>query len=305
MSSTPPPTSAASAAAAGDKKVWFITGASTGLGAAIARHALAAGDAVIATSRSSTSLAPLTALGATPLTLDITAPAPVLAAAVASVIAIHGRIDILLNNAGYILQGAVEECSAAEIAAQFAVNVFAQAAVARAVLPYMRAQRSGVVAGMGSVGAWQSVPGTAFYCASKATLVGVYEALRGEVAGFGIGVTVVEPGYFRSGFLSGGHRVKAEGSGMEAYRPVLDGVGEMLDAYDGKQPGDVEKGARMVVEVLAGRGRARGRGLPLRLCMGSDAVRMVGEAIERQRRELEEWREMAGETDHDDVVKAE
>jgi NAD(P)-dependent dehydrogenase (short-subunit alcohol dehydrogenase family) len=284
--------------------VWLITGSTSGFGTAITKAALARGDKVIATARNPNKpeMAELASLGATPLALDITAPESTISSVVAEAIKIHGRIDILLNNAAYILEGAIEESSHSEVLAEFNTNVFGQLAMIRAVMPQMRKQRSGTVAFMGSIGGWRSSANGGIYCATKFTIAGISEALREEVKHLGIDVTCIEPGYFRTNFLSGGHRVFAA-KRISDLDEATEKTRKAYNAYDGRQPGDPEKGAQLIVEALTKSGRCEGRQLPGRLLVGSDAVEIVGGVWERQRKEVEEWRELSVTTDCDDVKK--
>jgi NAD(P)-dependent dehydrogenase (short-subunit alcohol dehydrogenase family) len=285
-------------------RVWFLTGSTSGFGYAIVKAALAHGDHVIATARNTSKpeLAELRALGATTLALDITSSDSAISSVAAQAFAIHGRIDILVNNAAYILEGGIEECSHEEILAQFNTNVFGQLAVCRAILPYMRAAKSGVVAFVGSIGGWGGMVNGGLYCSTKCTLLALAEALKLEVAHLGIDVTLIEPGYFRTNFLSGGHKV-SPAKRIDDLKPVIEPVQKALLAYDRKQPGDPEKGAKLIVEALTRSGRCSGRGtLPLRLLMGTDAVKYVTGVMDKQRKEMEEWMELTISTDHDDVT---
>ncbi len=183
-------------------RVWFITGASRGFGALIAQEALAAGDAVVATARDP---ATVTArLGAherlLATRLDVTSETEA-HAAVGAAVKKFGRIDVLVNNAGYGLLGAIEEASAEETQKLFGTNVFGLLGVTRAVLPHMRRQRSGRIINLSSVGGYTGYPGWGVYGATKFAVEGISEALAGEVAPLGIHVTVVEPGFFRTDFL--------------------------------------------------------------------------------------------------------
>ncbi|KAI1181625.1 hypothetical protein F5B17DRAFT_424441 [Nemania serpens] len=188
------------------RKVWLITGCSSGLGHSIALGALQRGDIVVATSRDASKLGSLAERGALTENLDVTASDAALSETVSKIASrTHGRIDVLVNNAGYILSGAIEECSRSEVEAAFGTNVFGQLNVLRAVLPLMRRQRSGVVANMGSIAGWRGNRGVGIYCATKACVSLVSEALRGEVAHLGIKVTAIEPGYTRTNFLTQGH----------------------------------------------------------------------------------------------------
>ncbi|RYF38981.1 MAG: SDR family NAD(P)-dependent oxidoreductase, partial [Comamonadaceae bacterium] len=186
------------------KRIWMITGAARGIGARITEAALAQGDAVVATSRDAASLQQRFAAtdALLPLALDVTNEAQA-AQAVAAALAQFGRIDVLVNNAGYGVLGAVEEATAEEVRKLYETNVFGLLNVTRAVLPAMRARRSGHVINISSLGGYQSGPGFGLYCSTKFAVEGITEALHGELAPLGIHATVVEPGYFRTEFLEG------------------------------------------------------------------------------------------------------
>ncbi|KAF7591607.1 hypothetical protein BBP40_001307 [Aspergillus hancockii] len=190
-------------------RIWFITGCSSGFGRQLAITAAQNGDQVVATSRDPSKLNDLQDLGIIPTKLDVANEAEI-KAVVDNVESTIGPIDILVNNVGYILEGAIEECSNDEVVAQFDTNVFSQIRVLRAVLPAMRARKSGVVANFGSIGGWAGSAAAGFYCASKAAIAIYTEALAAELAPFNIEVTCIEPGYFRTNFLTGGHKVTAE-----------------------------------------------------------------------------------------------
>lgn len=279
-------------------KVWLITGCSTGFGRELALAALQHGDTVVATDRNATNLSDLQARGALAHDLDVTASDATLAATVAAILAQTARIDILVNNAGYVLAGAVEECSREEIQAQFAINVFGPANVLRAVLPHMRARRAGVVANFGSVGGYRGSPAIGVYCASKAGVAMLSDSLRREVAHLGIGVTCVEPGYFRTGLLRAGARARAQAR-IDELEAGTEGMLGRLDAVDGGQPGDPRKGARVLVEALTGTGRCEGRELPARLWLGSDAYTIVNGYLDETRAGMERWKDVTTTTDFD------
>lgn len=183
-------------------RVWLITGASRGIGARIAEAALAQGDAVVATSRSAASVEQR--LGAhdalLPLALDVTDETQA-RHAVGAALDRFGRIDVLVNNAGYGLLGAVEEATADEVLRLYDTNVFGLLHATRAVLPAMRARRAGHVINISSLGGVQSAAGFGLYCSTKFAVEGITEALHAELAPLGIHATVVEPGYFRTEFL--------------------------------------------------------------------------------------------------------
>ena len=173
--------------------------------------------------------------------------------------------------------------------------------VIRAVLPHMRSRRSGLIANLGSIGGWVGTPTAGLYCATKAACTIVSESLRGEVADLGIEVTAIEPGYFRTNFLSAGHQIMAEKKIPDLER-ATEGTRMALEAYNGKQPGDPKKGAKIIVEALTGTGRCVGRKLPPRLALGNDAVKCIGGVIDTNKKYLDEWADLVCATNCDDVV---
>ncbi|KAJ6078828.1 hypothetical protein N7467_008581 [Penicillium canescens] len=279
--------------------VWLITGCSSGFGKEIAKAALKHGENVIATSRNASRLSELKRLGATTISLNVNGTPAEIDATVVEAAKVHGTIDVLVNNAAYVLIGGIEETSDAEARAQFNTNVFGPLSVIRSVLPFMRAQKSGVIANIGSLGGYASNAGSGYYCATKFALAGLTEALRDEVGPLGIQATVIEPGYFRTNFLKAdvdGKTVAAKT--IDDYKPTIDYVKSMLSMYDGKQPGDPAKGAQVIVEALTGTGHAAGKTLPARLLLGSDTAPYVSRIQERQNKEMEEWKELIATTDH-------
>lgn len=279
-------------------QVWLITGCSSGFGQEIALAALAHRDTVVATARDPTKLAQLAERGAITEQLDVLDSDEKLSSRIDAIVKKTGGIDILVNNAGYILAGGVEECSRSEVEAQFSTNVFGQLNIIRAVLPVMRKKRSGVVANLGSIGGWAGSPAAGLYCATKACATILAESLRQEVAHLNIKVTSIEPGYFRTNFLSSGHKTMAANRIADLAAGV-DGTYAGLEAYNHKQPGDPQKGAKLIVEALTGTGRCEGRELPVRLSLGSDAYQFVSGHIDRYKKELESWKDLTTTTDCD------
>lgn len=283
-------------------QIWLITGTSSGFGGLLTKAALAHGDKVIATARDPAKIADLKALGAATLALDVTDTEENVNKTIAAAVEIYGHIDILVNNAAYILEGAIEECSPEEEFKSWNTNVFGVTKVLRAVLPYMRLRKSGVIANMGSIGGWRGFGGAGMYGASKYAIAGLSECLRQEVAPLGIEVVCIEPGYFRTNFLAPGHRTSSA-KHIADYDPVMEPLRNMLSAYNGKQPGDPEKGARVIVEILTKTGRVQGKALPGRIPLGSDALKVIGGFCTDTGKTLEEWKDIASSTDHDDVSK--
>ncbi|CAI7656853.1 unnamed protein product [Penicillium crustosum] len=281
-------------------RVWFITGCSSGFGRQLAITAAKNKDTVIATSRNPSKLSDLASIGVITKKLDVSASDAEVKVVIDDVESTVGPIDILVNNAGYILEGGVEECSHQEIIDQFDVNVFSQIRVLRAALPSIRARKSGVVVNFGSIGGWLGSPAAGMYCASKAAIAIYTEALREELAPFNIEVTCVEPGYFRTNFLTGGHKITAK------HRiPELD-IGtkttrDALVAYSLNQPGDPIKGAQVLFEAFTKTGRCEGRSLPGRFALGRDSLAAIGGSIAREQEMLDSWKEIIASTDCDDV----
>ena len=263
----------------------------------MALEALKNGHRVIATARNSSKISDLKDQGAVTFDLDVVQPVPEIEAVVKQAHEKYGLFDYLVNPPGFVLEGAVEESSAEEVEQSYRVNVFGVLKLTNAILPYMRAQRSGVIAHFGSVGSWRGVPAGGVYCSTKWAISGLTESLRAEVADFGIKVTVVEPGYFRTGFLNPGARIIAKKHIADYDNTVVGNVKRMFDERDNKQLGDTEKGCRVMFEVLTQKG---GKEIPERLPMGSDALGGIEGKIEQTKVLLEEWRDVIVSTDHEE-----
>ncbi|KAK7431183.1 hypothetical protein QQZ08_002223 [Neonectria magnoliae] len=281
--------------------VWFITGASSGFGRGIAIEALRRGHHVVATARRSCTLAALAEDGAYALDLDVTAPEDVIEAKVKEAHDIHGRLTYIVNAAGYVLEGACEEASEKEVFDQFNTNVLGAIKVTRAAIPYLRAQHAGAIANFGSLSSWNGTPATGFYNASKWAVSGFSESMSAELAPLGITATCVEPGMFRTEFLNAGRRVSTRRRLRDVYAVGADEYRALLDSSDNKQLGDVEKGARITVDVLTRTGVAEGREIPVRLVLGSDCVGVIRDKCESTLKLLKDWEDIAVSTDHDDM----
>ncbi|MEU4235314.1 oxidoreductase [Nonomuraea sp. NPDC026600] len=268
--------------------VWFVTGASRGLGAEIVREALSRGHSVIATARDAEAVLkayPEKPAGLLAVTADVTSPEQ-LRAAVDAGLAEFGRIDVVVNNAGYGLVGAVEEVSDKAARDLFDVNVFGVLNTLRATLPTLRAQRSGCVLNIGSVGGFATASGAGLYGATKFALEGISEALYGELAPLGVRVIIVEPGGFRTDFLNSAS-LQVQPASISDYDAGAGPTRAALAANDGHQPGDPVKAATAIVDV------AESGEPPLRLQLGADAVERVEAKLDLVRRELDQWRLVA------------
>ncbi|OIW24053.1 NAD(P)-binding protein [Coniochaeta ligniaria NRRL 30616] len=299
MSSPPTPT-----------PVWLITATSSGFGKQIALEALSRGHRVIATARDSSKLTLLRSLGAAVLDLDVTADQAVLDAKLAQAAAVYGRLTHVVNAAGYIFVGAVEEASQQEERDVYATNVFGVLRMARAATPWLReaAKEGGIVSlvNFGSLGSYNSGPGVGHYCSTKGAVSSISEGLAAELRPFGIEVCCVEPGYTRTEFLRKGdggkeRRVVARRE-MEVYgeegHPVREWK-DAMDAVDGRQPGDVERAARVIVDVLTKEGVARGRDIPVRLPLGSDTIKQIRKRIGEYEARVREWEDVARLVDYE------
>lgn len=270
------------------KKIWLMTGASRGLGLDIARAALEAGNRVVATGRNLVSLR-----GALPAsdallccTLDVTRTDEV-EAAVAAALERFGRIDVLANNAGYPLVGALEECSPEEIDAQFATNFFGLIRITRAILPVMRAQRAGHIINISSMAGILSAPGASLYCSSKFAVEGLSEGLAAEIAPLGIHLTIVEPGAFRTEFLTEASAIFSAKT-IDDYASSAAGIIRQFSRdLNGTQGGDPIKLAQALVHLVS---QAEP---PLRFAAGEDAVQCVEQMVALRRSQLDSQRDLS------------
>ncbi|KAJ0385982.1 hypothetical protein COL922a_005245 [Colletotrichum nupharicola] len=258
-----------------ESPVWFITGASSGFGFEIAKEALARGHKVIATARNPSKISALASSGADLLPLDVAADEASVTDTVNEAFALHGKVTHVINSAGYVLDGTVEEADAKEAFDQFNTNVLGTLKVCRAAAPHLRAQGFGVVVNIGSLGTWESCAAAGLYCATKAAVSNLTEAFRDELSPFGVDVCALEPGYFRTGFLNPGARIKAKVD-LDAYQTGPAGnYKKLLNDADNHQPGDPVKGARVAVDVFTKSGVAGGREIPIRLVLGTDCLAAV------------------------------
>jgi NAD(P)-dependent dehydrogenase (short-subunit alcohol dehydrogenase family) len=271
--------------------VWLITGCSTGLGRALAEAVLEGGDDVVVTARDVAAVRDIAAAHpdrALALALDVTDPDQVTAAA-AQAVDRFGGVDVLVNNAGYGYRAAVEEAADADVQQLFATNFHGAVAMIKAVLPGMRARRSGTIVNISSIGARRCPPGSGYYAATKAALEAMTGSLRKELRPLGITALSVEPGGFRTDFAG-----RSLAQSAEAIPDYADTAGKRRkenDSADGRQPGDPDKAARAIITVV---GSAEP---PELLVLGPDAVMTFSGVLDAQRAELEQWRELGTGTD--------
>ncbi len=270
-------------------KTWLITGVSRGIGKALAEAALARGDTVIGTVREGD---PQIAAGEGKfhcLRLEIRDPAAI-QATVARAFELAGHIDVVVNNAGYGLLGAMENGSDADMTRLFEVNVFGPVRLIRAVLPRLRAQRAGHIINVTSIAGRAPMPGSALYAATKFAMEGLSEALSQEVGHLGIKVTAVAPGAFRTDFLSE-HSIRKSDSASDDYAASIGKTLERLDAMAGKQAGDPARGALAILALVDSNTP------PVHLLLGTDALRRARERLDTVIEQIDGWEDTTRSTD--------
>jgi NAD(P)-dependent dehydrogenase (short-subunit alcohol dehydrogenase family) len=264
-------------------RTWFITGSSTGFGRILAEEVLKSGDNVVATARKVEQVADLEQKypgRALALPLDVTRQDQI-DAAIEKTLEHFRCVDVLVNNAGYGVAGAIEEVSEAELGPMYDTNVFGLLRVTRALLPQMRRQRGGHILNLSSIGGLTASPGWGLYHGTKFAVEGLSEALAQEIAPFGIKLTIVEPGPFRTDFLGR--------SGVEAAKRIDDydktagNARRYMEEQDRKQPGDPLKAVEAMIQVV------RTENPPLRLLLGASALKRVREKLETWQKELAAW----------------
>jgi NAD(P)-dependent dehydrogenase (short-subunit alcohol dehydrogenase family) len=270
-------------------RVWLITGASSGLGRALAEAALDAGHRVVATARDAENVADLEQRHpgrATAAALDVTRPEQA-AGALAAAVEAFGGVDVVVNNAGYGVLGALEELSDDELRSQFETNLFGALQVTRAALPQLRRQRSGHIVQLSSLSATVANPGESAYVGSKAALEGVSESLAKEVAHLGIRVTIVQPGPFRTDFAG---RSLQKADPIDDYADTVGAARDLIAQLDGNQPNDPTRGAEAIIHAV------ESPNPPLHLALGEDAIEAIRANLDDQRAELDAWAEVGGAT---------
>jgi len=274
-----------------NKKVWFVTGASKGLGLTLVKKLLSNGNRVAATSRNISELEK--AVGNhenfLPLSVNLIDENSV-EAAVSQTISKFGQLDVVVNNAGYGMIGALEELSDRESRENFDVNVFGSLNVIRKTLPQMRKQQSGHIFNISSIGGFSgNFPGFGIYCATKFAVTGFTESLAAEVKSLGIKATVVEPGYFRTEFLSSGS-LAVPSNPIDVYKEVRDTQIAHQQDINNQQPGDPAKGCDVIIAA------AESENAPLHLFLGPDAYAVAGAKIADVQKDMEDWKALATAT---------
>jgi short-subunit dehydrogenase len=267
------------------EKVWFVTGASQGLGLSLVKKLLKSGYRVAATSRNAQSLKDATGMIESrqflPIGVDLN-NLDSIKEAIQQTVATFGRIDVAVNNAGYGMIGTIEEIGEHEVKNIFNINVLATMFITKNILPIMRMQQSGFIINIGSVAGFVGAPGWSVYSATKAAIAAFSEVLAQDVKEFGIKVTVVEPSGFRTGFLSKNSLALSAGS-LPGYQAVKDTQTRYL-AASGREPGDPDRAAETLIEL------SENQQPPLHLYLGQDAYNRASKKMAAMITELEEWK---------------
>jgi len=283
-----------------NRKTWFITGASKGLGLSLVKQLLKAGNNVAATSRSISALQKAVGEnieGFLPLAVELTSEQSV-NEAITSTIHKFGRIDVVVNNAGYGLTGSLEELTDKEARANFDINVFGALNVIRSVMPHLRKQHSGHIFNIASIGGFTgNFPGFGIYCATKFAMHGFTESLAAEAKAFGIHATIVSPGYFRTNFLEPDSLAVPENE-IQEYREVRDVQRLHQHEINGNQEGDPDKAAIAMIKA------AEDKNPPLHLFLGKDAYRLAYQKMEMITTELKKWESVGTSTSYEQAQPA-
>jgi NAD(P)-dependent dehydrogenase (short-subunit alcohol dehydrogenase family) len=271
-------------------KILLITGVSSGFGRALAQEALAAGHKVVGTVRSAGAKRDFESLSARAFgrVLDVT-DFDAIDGIVAEIETAVGPVDVLVNNAGYGHEGVMEESPLSEMRRQFDVNVFGAVAMMKAVLPLMRERRRGHILNITSMGGYITMPGITYYCGSKFALEGISEALGKEVKAFGIAVTAVAPGSFRTDWA--GRSMTRTPRSIGDYNHIFDPIRKAREEKSGKQLGDPQKAARAMLAAIAADRP------PAHLLLGSDALGLVRDKLSVLEDEIRDWEAVTVSTD--------
>ncbi|TGD79815.1 SDR family NAD(P)-dependent oxidoreductase [Hymenobacter wooponensis] len=273
-------------------KIWFVTGASKGLGLTLVLKLLAQGYAVAATSRNLAELqqaVPHNNGRFLPLHMDLSSEESV-RQAIATTVSTLGGLDVVVNNAGYGLVGGLEEITDQEARQNFEVNVFGLLNVIRQATPHLREQRSGHVFNISSVGGYMGgFPGWGIYCATKFAVAGLTESFGAEMREFGVHATVVYPGYFRTEFLTASS-LSTPKQPIEAYQAIRDSQAQHEQDINGNQPGDPEKAAEVLIQA------SETATPPLHLFLGEDAYQLAEQKIQTVQADLQAWQAAATAT---------
>ncbi|CZR57759.1 related to ketoreductases [Phialocephala subalpina] len=279
-------------------QVWLITGTTSGFGAEFVKKLLAKGHKVIATARNTSKIAHFKEAGASILALDLFSEQVTFDKVAADAVAIHGHVDVVVNNAGYSHFGIIEDDSREDWIKQYQTHVFGTFGVARAFLPHFRARKAGTFVFIGSTAAWGGIPTLGAYCGSKSALRGAVETLNLETKPLGIRNLLVEPGFFRTELLND-NNVTYVDTKFEDYKPVTEPLFTTFKKYHQQQPGDPAKGVQRIIDTVLGENDAAGKEFPVSLALGSDAVEQIRKKCEETLKLLDEWEAVSSNTNYD------
>jgi NAD(P)-dependent dehydrogenase (short-subunit alcohol dehydrogenase family) len=276
-------------------KVWFITGSNSGFGRSLTEAVLAKGDNVVATTRHPEEIQDLVEQYPDTIkavTLDITKSNEI-SSAIDTALSTFGRVDVLVNNAGFGTLGAVEEIEDEQVRKQFEVNCFGTLNLTKALLPHFRQKKNGHILNVSSVGGFTSFPGTGIYSATKFAIEGYSEALAKEITPLGIKLTLVEPGAFRTDFA--GDSLATPENPIDDYEETAHKFVKQQEEMSGEQPGDPDKAAQAMIKVV------ESDNPPMRLVLGEDALKATRQKIETFQKEIEQWEEVTLSTSFEDA----
>ncbi|PVH95980.1 NAD(P)-binding protein [Periconia macrospinosa] len=275
---------------------WFVTGCSSGIGKSLSAALIARGERVVATARNLQDIAHLQSESVLPLQLDVTSSPETLRMVVDEAINHFGGVDVLVNNAGYLQGSFVEEADTKDYISNFMVNFCGTMNVTRTLIPHFRSKSSGTIIFVGSRAGWQGDMGASPYNATKFALEGILDTLQLETSGFGIRSMIVVLGYFRTELFSTSRLIFTRSHPNKIYDPIETAVLDGVAKVHGHQPGDPDKLAHRIVDVVKGEGMAAGKPFPKRLPFGEDALKDVRQKCEETLKICDEWEEVIKST---------
>ncbi|RFU72570.1 putative oxidoreductase [Trichoderma arundinaceum] len=279
--------------------VWLVTGCSSGFGRDFVHEILSRGDKVIATARRLESIEDLKKTNAAVLQLDVTWDQKRINETLNNAISIYGHIDVLVNNAAYVLGGAWEDLSYEEFRDSFETNVFGPLKITKAVLPHFRGRKTGINVFISSMAGWSALEFNGGYSGTKFALEGMVESLHKEVRHLGLRTLLIEPGFFRTDLLAQGN-LKTVESDIPDYIEASKAFNKLLSEKNHAQSGDTKKGVAVIVDLVRQEGVAQGRTVPLRMALGPDAYEIIKGKCEKTIGHLNDWKDVISSTDLDE-----
>ncbi|KAL7944039.1 hypothetical protein V8C42DRAFT_358712 [Trichoderma barbatum] len=276
--------------------VWLVTGCSSGFGRDFVNEILSRGDKVIATARRLESLDDLKKTGAAVLQLDVTWDQQRINETFNRAIQIYGHLDVLINNAAYVLGGAWEDLSYEQFHDAFETNVFGPLKTTKAVLPHFRERKTGTNVFISSMSGWSGLEFNGGYSGTKFALEGMVESLNREVKSLGLRTLIIEPGFFRTDLLSQAN-LKTVESSIQEYKEASKAFNKLLADKNHAQSGDPKKGVAVVVDLVRQEGAAKGKNIPVRMPLGPDAYALMKSKCDKTLQLLEDWKDVISSTD--------